>query len=121
MLTNVLPTVSFIRWAACPFPPDNAIMALAEDYLSRRQYGLRFRNLETGNWYPEMLDNVSPDFVWGNDSETVYYVKKHASTLLPYQSGVIRWGLIPPTMSLCMKKKTRRSTSACIKPRLATT
>lgn len=65
--------------------PDNAIMALAEDYLSRRQYGLRFRNLETGNWYPEMLDNVSPDFVWGNDSETVYYVKKHVSTLLPYQ------------------------------------
>ena len=59
MPTNVLPTVSFIRWAACPFP-DNAIMALAEDYLSRRQYGLRFRNLETGNWYPEMLDNVSP-------------------------------------------------------------
>jgi len=28
--------------------PDNKIMALAEDYLSRRQYGLRFRNLETG-------------------------------------------------------------------------
>lgn len=50
-------------------------MALAEDYLSRRQYGLRFRNLETGNWYPEMLENVSPDFVWANDSETVYYVK----------------------------------------------
>lgn len=65
--------------------PDNTIMALAEDYLSRRQYGLRFRNLETGNWYPEMLENVSPDFVWANDSETVYYVKKHAATLLPYQ------------------------------------
>lgn len=32
--------------------PDNTIMALAEDYLSRRQYGLRFRNLESGNWYP---------------------------------------------------------------------
>ncbi|HBX12657.1 MAG TPA: oligopeptidase B, partial [Leclercia adecarboxylata] len=48
--------------------PDNAIMALAEDYLSRRQYGLRFRNLESGNWYPEMLDNVSPDFIWANDS-----------------------------------------------------
>jgi oligopeptidase B len=31
-----------------------------------------------------MLENVSPDFVWANDSETVYYVKKHA-TLLPYQ------------------------------------
>ena len=65
--------------------PDNKIMALAEDYLSRRQYGLRFRNLETGNWYPEMLDNVTPDFVWINDSETLYYVRKHAKTLLPYQ------------------------------------
>ena len=65
--------------------PDNSIMAIAEDYLSRRQYGLRFRNLETGNWYPEMLDNVSPEFVWVNDSETLYYVRKHATTLLPYQ------------------------------------
>jgi len=65
--------------------PDNSIMALAEDFLSRRQYGLRFRNLETGNWYPEMLENVSPSFVWANDSTTLYYVRKHATTLLPYQ------------------------------------
>ena len=48
--------------------PDNTIMALAEDFLSRRQYGIRFRNLETGNWYPELLDNVEPSFVWANDS-----------------------------------------------------
>ena len=65
--------------------PDNSIMALAEDYLSRRQYGLRFRNLETGNWYPEVLENVTPSFVWANDSSTLYYVKKHPKTLLPYQ------------------------------------
>ncbi|WP_312691644.1 oligopeptidase B [Kosakonia sp.] len=65
--------------------PDNALMAVAEDYLSRRQYGLRFRDLETGNWYPEVLENVSPEFVWVNDSETLYYVRKHDTTLLPYQ------------------------------------
>lgn len=65
--------------------PDNTIMALAEDYLSRRQYGLRFRNLESGNWYPELLDNVAPEFVWANDSLTLYYVRKHGTTLLPYQ------------------------------------
>lgn len=63
---------------------DNTIMALAEDYLSRRQYGLRFRNLETGNWYPEVLENVSSSFVWANDSATLYYVRKHPKTLLPY-------------------------------------
>lgn len=65
--------------------PDNMTMALAEDYLSRRQYGLRFRNLESGNWYPETLENVSPSFVWGNDSSIIYYVRKHAKTLLPWQ------------------------------------
>lgn len=75
----------FYTMGGLDISPDNTIMALAEDFLSRRQYGLRFRNLETGNWYPEVLDNVSPDFVWVNDSETVYYVRKHATTLLPYQ------------------------------------
>ncbi len=65
--------------------PDNTIMALAEDFLSRRQYGIRFRNLETGNWYPELLDNVEPSFVWANDSWIFYYVRKHPVTLLPYQ------------------------------------
>ena len=64
---------------------DNTIMALAEDFLSRRQYGIRFRNLETGNWYPELLDNVEPSFVWANDSWIFYYVRKHPVTLLPYQ------------------------------------
>ncbi len=65
--------------------PDNTIMAVAEDFLSRRQYGIRFRHLASGNWYPELLENVSPDFVWANDSSTLYYVRKHPGTLLPYQ------------------------------------
>jgi oligopeptidase B len=65
--------------------PDNALMALTEDYLSRRQYGLRIRSLENDNWYPETLENVEPGFVWGNDSQTLYYVRKHPTTLLPHQ------------------------------------
>ncbi|MBB1201305.1 oligopeptidase B [Enterobacteriaceae bacterium 89] len=65
--------------------PDNTLMALTEDFLSRRQYGLRVLNLDNGNWYPETLENVEPDFVWGNDSQTLYYVRKHPKTLLPFQ------------------------------------
>lgn len=64
---------------------DNRIMAVAEDYLSRRQYGLRFKDLESGNWYPETLENVSASFVWANDGATLYYIRKHPQTLLPYQ------------------------------------
>ncbi|MBN4735270.1 oligopeptidase B [Escherichia coli] len=75
----------FYSMGGVAITPDNTIMALAEDFLSRRQYGIRFRNLETGNWYPELLDNVEPSFVWANDSWTFYYVRKHPVTLLPYQ------------------------------------
>ncbi len=65
--------------------PDNQTMALAEDFLSRRQYGIRFCNLETGSWYPEKLENVSSSFVWASDSRTFYYVLKDKQTLLPWQ------------------------------------
>lgn len=75
----------FYSMGGMAITPDNTIMALAEDFLSRRQYGIRFRNLETGNWYPELLDNVEPSFVWANDSWIFYYVRKHPVTLLPYQ------------------------------------
>jgi len=75
----------FYTLGAIVIAPDNSLMALAEDYLSRRQYGLRLRNLESGNWYPEVLENISPDVVWANDSRTLYYVRKHPVTLLPYQ------------------------------------
>jgi oligopeptidase B len=46
---------------------------------------VRFRNLQSGNWYPEVLENVEADLVWANDSQTFYYVRKHETTLLPYQ------------------------------------
>jgi len=65
--------------------PDNQTMALAEDFLSRRQYGIRFCNLQTGSWYPEVLENVSSSFVWASDSRTFYYVLKDKQTLLPWQ------------------------------------
>lgn len=100
--------------------PDNAVMALAEDYLSRRQYGLRFRNLDTGNWYPEMLENVSPDFVWANDSETVYYVKSTPLRCCPIRYGGIPSERTPQTTSWFTKRKTKRFMSACIKPLRAT-
>jgi Protease II len=65
--------------------PDNTLLAITEDYLSRRQYGLRFCHLQTGDWYPEVLENVSPGIVWVNDSQTLYYVRQHPTTLLPWQ------------------------------------
>lgn len=50
----------FYSMGGMAITPDNTIMALAEDFLSRRQYGIRFRNLETGNWYPNCWITLNP-------------------------------------------------------------
>lgn len=65
--------------------PDNETMAVAEDFLSRRLFGIRFYNFVSESWYPEVLENVSSSFMWANDSSTFYYVLKDKQTLLPWQ------------------------------------
>lgn len=85
--------------------PDNTIMALAEDYLSRRQYGLRLCNLQNGEWYPEVLENVSPEFAWSNDSQTLWYVRKHPTTLLPYQVWRHTVGASPHSDAMVYEEK----------------
>lgn len=65
--------------------PDNNLLAVTEDFLSRRQYSLRVRHLENETWLPEVIDNVSPGVVWANDSRSLYYVRQHPTTLLPWQ------------------------------------
>ncbi|WP_034944857.1 prolyl oligopeptidase family serine peptidase [Erwinia oleae] len=85
--------------------PDNRLMAVAEDFLSRRQYGIRFCDLETGTWYPEVLENVSSSFVWANDSQTLYYVLKDKQTLLPWQVWRHRAGTAQEADELVYEEK----------------
>ncbi|SGY94339.1 Protease II [Moritella viscosa] len=64
--------------------PNHQVLAFSEDTVSRRQYRLRFLNLDTGEAYPEEIEDTE-SVVWANDSKTLFYVKKHPTTLLPYQ------------------------------------
>ena len=64
--------------------PNHQVLAFSEDTVSRRQYRLRFLNLDTGKAYPEENEDTE-SVVWANDSKTFFYVKKHPTTLLPYQ------------------------------------
>ncbi|AGH80522.1 oligopeptidase B [Psychromonas sp. CNPT3] len=64
--------------------PNSMLMAYSEDTLSRRQYTLRFKNLQTGEALSDVIENIS-SVVWANDNETIFYVKKHEKTLLPYR------------------------------------
>ena len=61
---------------------DNRLLAYAEDTVGRRQYVLRFKNLETGETLADAVPNAEPDFVWADDNKTVFYVEKDPVTLL---------------------------------------
>jgi len=63
---------------------NNILAAYFVDTVGRRQYTLHFKNLETG----EILEDSIPDvagFAWAGDNKTLFYGKKDAQTLRPYQ------------------------------------
>lgn len=65
--------------------PDNTIAAFGVDKVSRRQYTLQFKNLTTGELYPEQIAHTTGSATWANDSKTVFYTKNDQTTLRSYQ------------------------------------
>ena len=60
---------------------DNKIAAFAVDTISRRQYVIQFKNLVTGEIYPDKIENTTGGATWANDNKTVFYTKKDPITL----------------------------------------
>lgn len=61
---------------------DNGTLAYADDTNGRRQYTIRFKNLATGQMYPERIKGVSGDLVWADDNRTLLYLENDPETLL---------------------------------------
>ncbi|MCL1634885.1 S9 family peptidase [Luteimonas sp. SX5] len=62
--------------------PDNKIMAWTDDDVGRRQNKIHFRNLETGETYPETIPGVTSYTAWADDNKTLFYVENDPETLL---------------------------------------
>ncbi|MDW5288683.1 S9 family peptidase [Formosa sp. PL04] len=60
---------------------NNMLLAFAVDTISRRQYTIYFKNLETGNLLKDKLENTTGSAVWANDNTTVFYTTKDPETL----------------------------------------
>lgn len=56
--------------------PNNEILAYGEDTLSRRIYTVKFKNLETGEYYTDVIENTTGGITWANDNKTVFYTRK---------------------------------------------
>ncbi len=65
--------------------PNHKILGFSEDVTGRRKYTLRFKNLDSGQMYDDVIDNTTGQIVWALDNKTIFYTKKHPVTLLPYR------------------------------------
>ncbi len=61
---------------------DNKLLAYAVDEVSRRQYTIRVKNLETGETLKDAIPNTEGDPVFANDNKTIFYTSKNPVTLL---------------------------------------
>jgi len=61
----------------------NDILAYATDTVGRRIATLRFRNLVTGEEYPDALPEVTGDMAWALDNRTLFYTRQDLTTLRP--------------------------------------
>lgn len=71
----------FFQLGGLNVSPDNKLVAFATDTVSRRQYVIQIKNLETGEIYSDRIENTSGGSVWANDNKTLFYTKKNPMTL----------------------------------------
>ena len=61
---------------------DNKLLAYGVDMLSRREYTIYIKNLETGETYKDAVTDTEGDPVWANDNKNFFYTAKNPITLL---------------------------------------
>ncbi len=61
---------------------DNKLLAYGIDEVSRRQYTIYIKNLETGEILPDAIKGTSGDPCWASDNKTLFYTSNNPVTLL---------------------------------------
>ncbi|MEL1248281.1 S9 family peptidase [Flavobacterium sp. DGU41] len=60
---------------------DNKWVAFGVDLVSRRQYTIQIKNLETGEILPVKIENTSGGSTWAGDNKTLFYTRNDQQTL----------------------------------------
>ena len=75
----------FYQLANWSISPKENLLAYAEDINGRRQYKIKFKDLDTNSTYDYSIDNTSGDMAWSKDGRFLFYVLRDEETLLPFQ------------------------------------
>jgi oligopeptidase B len=88
---------------------NEEIIAFGEDTVSRRNYNLQFKNLKTGQIYPEKIPNTDGgSYAWAADNKTFFYVLRDQQTLLGNKVYKHILGTDPKTDILVYEEKNNQ-------------
>lgn len=64
----------FFSLGAATVSPDGNVLAYSVDVVGDERYTLRFKDLRTGERYPDAIVGIGAGATWATDNHTVYYV-----------------------------------------------
>ncbi|MDQ7918479.1 S9 family peptidase [Mesonia sp. MT50] len=72
---------SYFKLSGVNISPDNKLAAFGVDNVSRRNYTIQIKNLETGEVLPLKIETTTGSSTWANDNQTLFYTRKDEKTL----------------------------------------
>ena len=72
---------TYFKLSGLSISRNNELAVFGVDTVGRRQYTLQFKNLETGELFPEKIENTTGGAAWANDNKTVFYTHQNPKTL----------------------------------------
>lgn len=72
---------SYFNLSGISVSEDNKWVAFGVDLVSRRQYTIQIKNIETGEILPVKLENTTGGSTWASDNKTLFYTRKDPQTL----------------------------------------
>lgn len=100
--------LGYYRIGAMEVSPDSRWLAFCEDTSGRRQFTLKFKDLQTQAIAPEAIADVEADLAWAADNRTLLYVEKDTETLLGVYVKKHVLGEDPKRDALVFEQKDRR-------------
>ena len=72
----------YYRVGGTSVSPDNKLLAYGVDTVSRNEFTIYIKNLETGETFKDAITRTQSDATWAADNKTFFYTAKNPVTLL---------------------------------------
>ncbi|MBW2960665.1 S9 family peptidase [Mesonia aestuariivivens] len=71
----------YFKLSGLSVSPNNKMISFGVDTVSRRNYTIQIKNLETNEILPTKIETTTGGSTWANDNKTLFYTRKDEETL----------------------------------------